>query len=236
MGKVASRSVEHAIIHAGVADVHHVHRINPDSGDPHAGLYNYFVERGMPGNIISPVREPIARNISAFFQNRRPLGLPLEASIKSFLTDYPQYIPLAWFPNELGWLVGEDFFALPFDQAAGHQTYHTDLFDILIFQVELPDARKNEILNTFLHKDNIRIGRRHPSKSTRYGAAYTEFLEKAKFPSGYIDYMLGAAYTQHFYSLQDIEKARTRWTNPLDVRIAEWAGMPTSENTLETTA
>ena len=87
MGKVASSSVYLSLEKTTDFDVFHVHRLNPENiakvreehvqrGDSppneKKGLYlyeNLIRTRKTHTKIISLVREPIARNISAFFQN-----------------------------------------------------------------------------------------------------------------------------------------------------------------------
>ena len=126
MGKVGSSSVTESLKLAGVNHVFHVHRMNPDNIqrvrkeyldnnqrplDEKVGerLCRSIVERRRKAKFITLVREPISRNISAFFQNfMRFTGAEyddadytIEELVEIFIRDYKHSVPSTWFDVDM---------------------------------------------------------------------------------------------------------------------------------------
>jgi len=86
MGKVGSRSVFESLKESGVKPIFHVHRMIPSNIERVKNgyrkrnvtplnerigpiLYNKILKSKRKAKIITLIREPLGRNISAFFQN-----------------------------------------------------------------------------------------------------------------------------------------------------------------------
>jgi hypothetical protein len=99
--------------------------------------------------IITLVRDPMARHISATFQNTHLIpGFNLEEeqatydlitnkildSIKNF--DEKTNLSASWFDNEIKHVFGFDVYAVDFSTAQGYQIYATQHADILLIRLE----------------------------------------------------------------------------------------------------
>ena len=103
MGKVASASLYRALSQVYSRVVLHTHSFGPnDESWKVRKVYEHCVLKSEPLKIISPIREPFSRNLSAFFQNyKRYTGVSFRKSEHSlseiqvlFLNNYNHRIPL----------------------------------------------------------------------------------------------------------------------------------------------
>lgn len=204
MGKVGSSAMIEAV--NGI-QVHHL-----DWGNllySFRGQYNrhqlnsLLMRLRRPRRLITAVREPVARNLSAFMQNHAARGW--EPTIGSFLSNFRHDEPLDWFDVEMKPFTGIDVFARPFPITQGWQIIDDR---VLIVRAETPDALKEQAVSEFLGRE-IKLGRANVAEDKSYAAGYAELCRKV--PRDYIDRMLASHYTRHFYSPAEIENFRARW-------------------------
>ncbi len=189
-------------------------------------LYD-VVRRPRPGKqwrIVTLVRDPVARNVSAFFQT-----FDLEASYgggqvggaraadvekltDAFLNQFEWHDePLTWLDNELGSVFGVDVYASPFPHGRGHETYENESARVLLLRLEdlretAPRAFAEWLgLESFVPVESNVGGAKH------YSDAYREFADGVKLPQSYLDRMYESRYARHFYSHEEIEAFRARW-------------------------
>lgn len=240
MGKVASSSVYFSLKNTGRFDVYHVHRLNPRNirnfqqrraragtdlpVEPQGRLvYEKFIrsDRVPPTKIIALVREPIGRNISAFFQNLHlfvkpfdPQAIPdVERLIPEFFEKYDHDIPLTWFDDEIRATTGIDVYQHPFPHAVGSQVIDAPPYHLLVMRHDLDDRKKETCIADFLGLETFRLSRANESASKAYSAIYKEVTRSIRIPDDYADRMLDSKYTRHFYSPEEIRAIRTRWTS-----------------------
>jgi hypothetical protein len=235
MGKVGSTSISRSIAEHGVRPVDQVHRINPehveaikdlraDRGlDPlqpmderGLRLYHEIVRPGRPAQFISLVREPVSRNVSAYFQNHVGLQGWSSKSLGDlrdrFLNDYSHEVPMTWFEHEPKAMLDIDVYAVEFPSRDGFVRIEHGPFELLVLQTELPDNRKETIIQDFLGIDDFHIRRRNVGRAKSYAEAYNAFKKQIRLPRDYLDRMLQSRYAQHFYDQQTIDSVYRRWT------------------------
>ena len=85
-----------------------------------------LLDKGRPVRVITAVRDPVARNISAYFNNLTLSTLKrefneeeLQAMMDQFLDKYSHDIPLVWFDKEMRDVLGLDVYHYPFPQKKG---------------------------------------------------------------------------------------------------------------------
>lgn len=110
--------------------------------------------------IVTLVREPVARNISAFFQNvdlsfsdfncQDVDPVEIEALIENFLQIYPHETPLAWFDTQIKSVFGIDVFASNFPKSKGYKIYKADHPDMLLMRLENINECSQEAFKEFL--------------------------------------------------------------------------------------
>ncbi|MFK7977007.1 MAG: putative capsular polysaccharide synthesis family protein [Halioglobus sp.] len=256
MGKVGSSSVVRTL-EAGLTDhfVHHVHFLSDEfiervEGqfkaaksakrgyhlDQHVAASRYlnkYLTRDLAGKkplLVSLVRDPVARNLSAFFQafpvyfasphqQRNATGSMAEFSAdeleRMFLDEFGEYrhnLPLTWFDEHIKAGFGLDIFADTFDQEAGYSLFENDQCSLLVLTVEsLPDSLVAG-MSALLGVKSIEVLRDNTATDKAYGDAYQQFMRTVRLSEEYLDRMYDSDFAKFFYPPDSIAKFRARWT------------------------
>ncbi len=180
--------------------------------------------------IVSLVRDPVARNLSAYFQNLdiwklgwQP-GADVTPYIASFFTEYPHHVPLVWFDRQLKATLGLDVFSVPFDFHRERLILRTDRYELIVLRCELPDPRKKELLEEFLGETGLPLGRANEAHKKSYAAAYKEVLAAIELPTDYLDRQYDSPCARHFYTEVERASFRRRWRRrrPRPAREGLW--------------
>lgn len=235
MAKVGSSSVV-AALEARKLPVFHLHRMNREHLErmraeraalgwllppipPHdllgLRLRDQLVARGRPAKIITLVRDPIARNFSSYFEfldairNVRDAHatVPLEELHRGFVERFPHDDALTWFDDELRPVFGIDVYEHPFP-ASGHLRAG----DLLILKSELDDTTKSAAIAKFLGLRNLTLQPANVTESKTYGEVFRRFTSTIRLDPAYVDRMLNARYTRHFYTDAERETMRRKYT------------------------
>jgi hypothetical protein len=183
----------------------------------------YLAKGGSPVDwrIITLVRDPVARNISGFFQNIekwRPGAISLFQSGRldiselcdCFLEAYPHELPLQWFDKEIKAVFGIDLLELPFDAEAGFSIHATSPRVLLIKLERLNDVGE-VALGDFVGLGRIPLLHENVAEDKRYRDLYRAFVKEARLPREYLDRMYGSRYARHFYTEAELFSFRERW-------------------------
>ena len=241
MGKVGSSSVVEALTNKGLPVVQ-LHALNTKSLAVIQAQYEQrglslpahihdsqrvwaeLIDRGKPVQVITAVRDPIARNISAFFQNldifreqKKVLkgksdAAEIEKMIDDFLKKYDHNLPLRWFDTEIRDVFGLDVFAYPFPKALGTQIIQEDGIRLLILRAETSDTAKVTAIREFLGIPDLHLPQKNRTAEKRLRNYYAAFLEQIHLPDDFIEYMYTSQYAQHFYTPEEIQTFRQQWT------------------------
>ena len=188
MGKVASQSMYYSLrkVYPGV--VVNTHTFNSVDKDWRIRkIYEHCVLNSRPLNIISLTREPVERNISAFFQNfERDTGIQYKKSNLSmtklkelFLENYNHDIPLKWFDENIKINFGIDVYSDTFPEY-GFCAYTKMNYCLLILRSELEDEVKRSAIMDFLDLSEFAIDKRNISSSKEYAETYRIFSKTVK--------------------------------------------------------
>jgi hypothetical protein len=226
MAKVGSSAI-HAALRRARMPVFHVHRLSAKHLErvfeerralgwhvqpltPHQrhglAVHDKVIATGQRAKIITLVRDPIARNLSAYFESIDEVwntkdahaALPMDDLRRGFLDRYTHDEPLTWFDDEFLPILGVDVYEHPFP-AEGHTTIRTDRYDILILRAELSDDVKHSALSSFLGKRIPPLQRENTTRDKAKGAAYEEFRRTIRLPEEYVRQMKSSKYYRHFY-------------------------------------
>lgn len=173
--------------------------------------------------IITIVRDPIIRNLSAFYQNhvrfigadRNLADVPLSELLAIFLNEYPHDVPIQFFEREFASILGIDVYQHPFDPLQGWARLQHPPYDVLILRADAPNEIKQEAICNFLGLANYQLVNTLPTRAYPHGEVYTLLKREAILPQPYIDQMLGARYTQHFFSDDERSQMRRQWEKRL---------------------
>lgn len=172
--------------------------------------------------VITMVRDPVAQNISAFFQiadllipdfsERAATGrVSVDELLEVFLRNFPpDGIYINWFDQEMKPTFGVDVFASPSSKEAGYTIYRENNVELLLLRLEDVDRCAAAAFDDFLGLKNFRVERRNEAEQKTYSALYKAFQQQAVFPRHYVDGVYGSKYARHFYTDQEICRFRNR--------------------------
>jgi len=219
MGKVGSTSVHNSLLKYYRGKVFHAHDFSLNHRENQIGrLYNWAVIRKKPIYIISLTREPISRNISAFFQdyekytgtpfNDSKLNIPELRNI--FFNKFNHNQPLDWFDNNIFYHFGIDVYETKF-QEENSFIIKKDNVKLLVLRSETKDDKKELYIKEFLGLKKFIISNKNISEDKIYSNMYYKFLNQIKFPEDYLKRMIDSKYFKHFYGREFQEQAVLRW-------------------------
>jgi hypothetical protein len=174
-------------------------------------LHRDVLQRGRRARVVTIVREPIARNLSSYFEHLDAIwcrkdaheSIPVEDLCRGFVERFPHSEPLSWFDDELLPVLGIDVYAHPFPD---EPIIRTERADLLILKSESSDEAKGAALARFFGIDGIVVRRMNETRSKSKGAAFARFRQSIRLRREYVDEMLNARYTRHFYSAAERER------------------------------
>lgn len=222
MGKVASSSIFKSLSEQYPGNVVHGH----DFYEHHeywriSRIYDWSIKEKRKTNIISLTREPVGRNISAFFQNfERDTGVAYTESNHSidelrtlFLENYNHDIPLEWFQKNIQGNFQIDVFTEPFPPS-GFNTYAKANIRLLVMRAEMDDSMKVRVIKDFLGLETFQLVNANIGSQKAYAPTYRQFKNEVRLPDAYLQKMCTSTYFNHFYPKQTIETVQQRWTAP----------------------
>jgi len=238
-GKVGSTSLYYSLQRLN-REVYHIHILEAgrlanaikrlkDAGKeipPHlaASFYLHKYLRNRKWDIVSVVRDPVARNVSAFFQNidtysptyrDRELSTDpeemVERMIREFFDHFNHDSIFHWFDIEMKGAFGFDIFSHPFDRSNGYGIYEWDGHRLLVLQFERL-SQLTDVIRDFLGLPQFVLSRENVGDARDYGAIYKRFREPIRFDDVFLDRMYDNRFVRHFYSEEDIAAFRQRWS------------------------
>lgn len=182
-------------------------------------IYKWVVKRGYPYKVITLVREPISRNISAFFENFKVyMGTSYpefigtnDKLITTFLDKFEHDRILNWYQTDFLTATGVDIYEHQFDKDRGWSRIETHQVDILILKVELDDKFKEQAIAQFLDIPKFNLQSANIAKNKKYASDYQKFKANIVLPEEHIDQMLTSKYMKHFYTDEEINYVRNKW-------------------------
>ncbi|MEZ5540430.1 MAG: putative capsular polysaccharide synthesis family protein [Pseudomonadota bacterium] len=183
-------------------------------------IYRTWVRSRYPLRVITLVREPVANNVSMFFQIiDQYLGTDLahadcsiDALIDVFIAQYTHSRPLTWLDAEVKTHFGIDVFEHPFPVEQGYTVINRDRISLLVLRVELDDRVKAQAIGDFLGLDNFELVRSNVASQKSYAAQYAQFRDRVRLPAALLEQMYESRYARHFYSAAERAAFRARWS------------------------
>lgn len=183
--------------------------------------------KGERWKVITLTRDPIARNISVFFQ-AFPIHYPevtlrfqsqaisvddkVKELIKLFIYDFDKHdVPIEWFDKYMKPTFGLDVYAVKFDPVAGYHIYKGDHVDLLLIRLEDLNDVAVKAFRNFMKVENVTLQNTNISKDKKYSDEYGLFKQNVVLPREYIDSMYNTKYMKHFYSGEEIFRLRQKW-------------------------
>lgn len=173
-------------------------------------------------NVISMVRDPIARNVSGFFQQLHEIAPDVFERIHTdsvsanelmeiFLARKSRNAAEWWFDNQLKPVFNFDIFTVPFDKEQGYTIYTQAKFRLLMMRLENINEIIQRVMVEFLGIENFSLTKHNVGKEKEYGKVYGEFLN-LPLPVSYVDEMYSTRTARHFYTEAELERFTKHWT------------------------
>jgi hypothetical protein len=242
--KVASTAVAHALMSVEGQVVFHVHLISAAGiralregirrrgltrakqdmnglDDLGYALSKEIIKPRHRAKIVSLVREPIARNISFYFQTLDVLWKTERAhehfGVERFLAGFHEKFThergINWFDSEFKPVTGIDVYEHPFPQDKGFLRINSGPYELLLMRHDLDDRLKEKCLADLLDVRSVSLVPRNVGTDKSYSEAYKEFLSRIRLSEDYVDRMLDSKYARHFYSPEELAAVRAKWLN-----------------------
>jgi hypothetical protein len=219
MGKVGSMSIYSTLLSNNIKSLH-FHYLNGDFNTNGISIGERIGLKKLNGKIkiISLVRDPVARNISAYFQNLK-IYLGKEKNFQTtkfleriFFSKYPHLVPITWFDNEFKKSTGIDIYNYEFDKILGFNIIEINEAMILILKTETDDVVKKHAIELFLGMNlKSEIGNENESNNKEYSEIYNDFKSSIDIPIDYINKLYDSKYMKHFYSNYEIHNLKKKW-------------------------
>lgn len=242
MGKVGSTTIKKSL-EAFNIPIYHFHRLNPEELDrfmkTKKGLHKTAPEHIRLGwhlqkqrksgfdprkwKIITLVRDPVARNLSEYFnyiKNYLPViahqykttSLTLENLRDFFLEKYPFHDrPLTWFDVEMKQIFGLDIYSVDFPVTKGYKIYKGDHPDVLLLRLENLNDCAQDAFNEFLGMENVILITDNTASERGFSPLYRKFLSSKLLPRTYIKRMYNSKFAQHFYTEEELNTFQKKW-------------------------
>lgn len=176
------------------------------------------IDRGRKAVIVTLVRDPIARNISSYFEHLDAIwGTPnahesisMERLHRAFLERFTHSEALTWFEDELQAVTGLDVYQTPFPSCGYSLIQHENL-KVLILKTESSDETKARVLTDVLGKRISVLQRVNETRSKSKALAHRDFIRTLPLGEAYIREMLDSRYCTHFYSPVERDRMRKRY-------------------------
>jgi lipopolysaccharide biosynthesis protein len=174
-------------------------------------------------NVISLVRDPVARNVATFFQNLPEIVPDWKQKTKKGTLDVVELqktflnmksihgAPDHWFDDQLKPVFGVDVYSSPFPKELGYKIYKGPFnADVLVIRLEnLNDVAKDAIYD-FLGLKDLMIVHTNTTESKEYAHLYQEF-KKLPLPTEYLERIYNSKVSRHFYTADELEKFTILW-------------------------
>lgn len=257
MGKVGSSSVTHSLRNVKLGRrIYHVHFLRQDyiekyeaqrkdwlgtNREPalkHIWQYQYLREKLDKGlsdkwKIITLIRDPVARNLSTFFQNMEVVSSKadeytfmspehqfevtitkdkIEPLIDLFFDKIDHEYPLIFFEREFNHLFDIDVMTGEFSTEQGYEIYSGDQAELLFIRLEDLNDCVSEAFETFLDLQNFTLQNTNVGSEKAYADVYKQFKNIIVLPKSYLDSLYDTPFMHHFYSEPEIDAFRKKWT------------------------
>ena len=170
--------------------------------------------------VIAGVRDPAARSLSAFMQQRGRYRNPInfeqlyEGLTEKFDVTYAD----KWFEHELLGNFGFDVCKEPFPHEKGYHIYNHGRHRICIIRLEDANRVFEEVTEILFNQRIKMINRNAWSHRLAQDPILTHYerLKGSGLPSAFLDKCYNLKYAQHFYTPDELNMFRWRWENGTD--------------------
>jgi len=224
MGKVGSSSIYWPLKKLYSGAVLHAHNLRSDhyAQEVHI-LRDYLKDDHAPIILISLARDPIARNISAFFQSfKKFVGCrpdqykgSVEQLLHIFIDDYHHHIPHEWFQKRML----QEFEINIYDHILRKdKTLFIEKGPVktLVMRQDITDELKEKYVRDITGLPTFQLERKNRAEDKSYAELYSSF-KKLPLPEDYVQEQLSTQYSNYFFTEQERDAMMKKWSKKDDL-------------------
>lgn len=153
--------------------------------------------------IISGVRDPFSRSISAYFEQvHYNGGIPSDWGFEDIKKDFEARVDFLaqdrWFMQEFIKFTGIDIYDMPFDNAKGYCELKNGKMNALVYRIDFLN-RLSPALSDFCG-DRVDLINANDSSDNEVGSIYSAFKKRYRFPKSLAMTILESKSFNHFYN------------------------------------
>lgn len=172
---------------------------------------------------ITMVRDPVAQNISSFFQlidviipdfaqRAASQDIAIDELRELFLQRYsPDCIYNQWFDQELKPVLGLDVYQSEFNPQQGYSIYRQGCIELLLIRLESINACANEAFSDFLNIKDFHILNANTAENKPYSTLYRQFKSEAELPESYLSGVYNGKQARHFYTEAELSAFKSSY-------------------------
>lgn len=236
MAKVGSSSVYHSLKKQTNIACFHIHSLSieeelqsqaickekgvyPGSRSPVPLLHEKLLSKDQGFKVISLFRNPIERNLSAFFEAFEiHMGVPahrfkgnLEDIERSFYKNLDHSYCKDWFDNHFKMSLGIDVYDHAFAKTKAYTNLKGHKADILLLKSTLDNRVKSQHIGAFCGLKNFKLENYNVTNTKDTAELYAAFKSYISFPKSYLESQLESKYMNHFFTEQEKKELYTTW-------------------------
>ena len=225
MGKVGSQSVKFSLENNGLK-AEHIHWLGAkepkaEFPTPNNVVLNNINKGYVKYKVIVLVRNPMARNLSAFFQrirrwsSRRPENMTSMEIQKDFIDRYDIKYADKWFDEELHRFFKFNVYKNTFPHKKGYKVYDSDGHKILIIRLEDTKEKLKEAIKELTGVDGVLMSNKGVYEKRNVGQDFIQKykeIKKMDFPLSFIEKNYNLKYSNYFYTKKEIENFKKEWS------------------------
>lgn len=167
--------------------------------------------------VVSLVRDPLARNVSAFFENLElygldPKNLPDAPSlIATFLERSHLNTMDEWFETQFSQVFDLKKRDIAFSKKAGCGLFQRHGVDFMILKAELENWRKERMLQAWLNTEDISLKDANVTANKSVSNHYTAFKKELSRHFDKVCSLYDSPWFNHFYSQEESRQFKAYW-------------------------
>lgn len=179
-------------------------------------------------HIISLVRDPVARNISAFFQAfpvymakakttddaEGVRGIKTDELVRLFQEDFGEdrhAVPSTWFQTHLQPAFNIDVFATPFDHDKHYQIIENEHARLLLLRAEDLDTSLIPAVREFMGVELPLVAHKNSADDKQYAGTYRAFKDELRLAESYVYGLYNTPFMRHFYTPEEVTSFKNSW-------------------------
>lgn len=166
-------------------------------------------------NVITLVRTPVRRNVSAFFEGIKGYfpnaaqdfetgALTLDEVRRTFLEQFDHQAPRFWFDSQVKPILGIDVFAKPFPRERGYDILETPRVRLLLLRLEDLARCAPQAMRDFFALEHFSLQKANDGENKTYAEMYRAFVKNVELPPEYYQEQHQLAYSTHFYTPDEL--------------------------------